>query len=156
MKRSDEWSIGLECVSIVVEITSWSIVLMYVLSIEQNKPNSLMMKKRSEEMFKFFRNPQPLSQGTLIVEQMRMWTRYYKAYDDDKIKIGEISEELRNALDIFFFVKIKRNWWFLNELYASSATSLLHILRECTNMDILLAIWQSIVTHYQILEHNWV
>lgn len=34
---------------------------------------------------------------------MRMWTRYYKAYDDDKIKIGEISEELRNALDIFFF-----------------------------------------------------
>lgn len=82
---------------------------MYVLSIEQNKPNSLMMKKRSEEMFKFFRNPQPLRQGTLIVEQMRMWTRYYKAYDDDKIKIGEISEELRNALDIFFFVKIKRN-----------------------------------------------
>ena len=27
-------------------------------------------------------------------------TRYYKAYDDDKIKIGEISEELRNALGI--------------------------------------------------------
>ena len=37
-----------------------------------------------------------------------MWTRYYKAYDDDKIKIGEISEELRNALDIFFFCKNKK------------------------------------------------